>query len=93
MVMKTISLLVFIVFTTGANGKEIYTGSTPANAIVKSFLGIPLSDSVDFIRWKLVTGGDRYSIHCDYGIGKPNTKRFIDPRSIDASGPLTKENN
>ena len=89
--MKIITSILFILFASCVNGKAVYIGSTPANSSVKTFLGIPLSDSVDFIRWKLVIGGDRYSLHCDYGIGKPNTNGFIDPKTFDIHGKLAKE--
>src|SRR5689334_17727982 len=52
--------LLFIFINSCANAKEaIYTGSTPANSVVKAFLGIPLKDSIDFIRWKLVVNDNR----------------------------------
>jgi hypothetical protein len=91
--MKIITALLLLLLTSSADGKAVYIGSTPANNSVKSFLGIPLSDSVDFIRWKLVTHGEQYSVHCDYGIGKPNTNGFIDKKTIDIKGKLTKEGN
>lgn len=91
--MKILCHLFFLLLTSFVYGKEIYIGSTPANAIVKKFLSIPVKDSVDFIRWKLVTGSEQYSLHCDYGIGKPNTNGFIDPKKIDRSGKLTREGN
>lgn len=91
--MKIITALLFILFTSCVNGKAVYIGSTPANNSVKNFLGIPLSDSVDFIRWKLVTHGDQFSLHCDYGIGKPNTNGFIHRKTIDIKGKVTKDGN
>ncbi len=91
--MKILCNLLFILLTSCVDGKAVYIGSTPANNSVKTFLGIPLSDSVDFIRWKLVTGGDQYALHCDYGIGKPNTNGFIYPKTIDIKGKLAKEGN
>ena len=91
--MKTITALLCILLISFGYGKVVYTGSTPANNSVKNFLGIPLSDSVDFIRWKLVTEGTQYSLHCDYGIGKPNTNGFIHTKTIDIKGNLTKEGN
>ena len=91
--MKIITALLLIMLTSCANGKAVYIGSTPANNSVKNFLGIPLSDSVDFIRWKLVTHGDQYSLHCDYGIGKPNTNGFIDRKTINIKGKMKKDGN
>lgn len=77
------------------NGKErSYTGSIPANSIVKSFLGIPLSDSIDFIRWKLTLSDNAYTLNCNYGIGKPNTNGFINGgKKIELTGTLKKEKN
>jgi hypothetical protein len=81
------------IFTSCTEGKTVYFGSTPANSIVKTFLGIPLSDSVDFIRWKLITGGNQYSLQCDYGISKPNANGFINTKTIDIHGKLIREGN
>ena len=91
--MKKCITFLLIFFTSCTEGKTVYIGSTPANSIVKTFLGIPLSDSVDFIRWKLVTGGNQYALQCDYGIGKPNSNGFINPKRIDIKGKLIKEGN
>jgi hypothetical protein len=91
--MKIITTLLFILFTSCVAAKTSYIGSTPANSTIKSFLGIPLSDSVDFIRWEVVNGGDQYAVLCTYGIGKPNTNGFIDPKKIDIRGKLSKEGN
>ncbi|HUS01546.1 MAG TPA: hypothetical protein VMY77_07460, partial [Chitinophagaceae bacterium] len=52
-----------------------------------------LSDPVDFIRWEFVNGGNQYAVICTYGISKPNTNGFIDPKKIDIRGKLTKEGN
>lgn len=94
--MKVITafLSVFL-FVSCANGKErTYTGSTPASGIIRSFLGISPSDSVDFIRWKLTFNDLRYELHCQYGIGKPNTNGFINGgKKIDLSGGVYRDNN
>ena len=89
------SLLLIILLASCANGKEItYIGSTPAHPVVRSFLGIPSRDSIDFIRWKLVFGKDHYHLKCQYGIGKPNTNGFIDGgKWIELSGILKKDGN
>jgi hypothetical protein len=71
-----------------------YTASTPANAVVKTFLGIPLSDSVDFIRWKLKLSDNRFTLWCNYGIGKPNTNGFYNGgKTVELAGGLTKQKN
>jgi hypothetical protein len=73
-----IFLSLFITVSCSGDSKERkYSGSTPADAVVRDFLGIPLSDSVDFIRWYLDINENTYSISCNYGIGKPNTNGFI----------------
>ncbi len=54
-----------------------YTGSTPCETYTKSILGIPLSDSVDFIIWDLDLKSNRdFVFKANYGIGKPNTSGF-----------------
>jgi len=75
-----------------ASGKEkMFTASTPANTLVRSFLGIALNDSVDFIRWKLVLEDHSYHLQCNYGIGKPNTNGFFDGgKKIELNGPFIK---
>jgi hypothetical protein len=94
--MKIISsFLSILLIVSCASGKEkTYTGSTPANTVIRSFLGIPLSDSVDFIRWKFILRDNRYQLQCNYGIGKPNTNDFIKGGTkIELSGEWRKENN
>jgi hypothetical protein len=92
--MKIISTLLFFLFITSCtSGKEkTYTGSTPAANVIRSFLGISLSDSVDFIRWELFISDDQYHLRCNYGIGKPNTNGFINGgKRIELRGELKKE--
>jgi hypothetical protein len=94
--MKFISfILSLFLFASCVNGKEkIYTGSTPANSVVKTFLGISLSDSIDFIRWKLTLDNTKYQLLCNYGIGKPNTNGFINGgNKIELNGQFKRENN
>jgi hypothetical protein len=94
--MKIINIflpVLLIVFCAKAKDR-MFTGSTPAGPVIRSFLGIPLPDSVDFIRWQLTLIGDSYHIQCNYGIGKPNTNGFInDGKKIELSGTLRKEKN
>ncbi len=89
------SFLLLLLFVSCAKGKENnYTGSTPADPVVRSFLGISLTDSVDFIRWQLTFTDNSYKLHCNYGIGKPNTNEFINGgKTIVLNGELKKENN
>ena len=78
-----------------ANGKDRYfTGSTPAGKSIRPFLGIPVSDSIDFIRWKLTINDQMYILSCNYGIGKPNTNGFINGgKTINAKGKVKREGN
>ena len=82
-------------FISCASSKEIsFTASTPAGTLARSFLGIPLEDSVDFIRWKLILDDDKYNLQCNYGIGKPNSNGFINNgKSIAMNGTFKKEQN
>lgn len=92
--MKNIALFVFLILIVSCgNGKEKrYTGSTPAGKLAREFLGIPVSDSVDFIRWKLVIRNDDYELHCNYGVGKNNTNGFINGgKNVDLKGALKKK--
>lgn len=83
----------FASFVSCANSKETnYTASTPAAAIVRSFLGISLTDSIDFIRWKLSLNDLKYTLECTYGIGKPNTNGFYDPKTVKLSGAVKRDN-
>jgi len=94
--MKMITTLLSIVLITAcASGKEkAYTGCTPVAPIVRIFLGISLTDSVDFIRWNLTLTENQYTVHCNYGIGKPNTNGFYNGgKIIDLTGELKKEKN
>jgi hypothetical protein len=77
--MKIIAtILSFVLVGSCASSKETnYTASTPAGSIVRTFLGIPLSDSIDFIRWRLALTDVKYTLECNYGIGRPNTNGFI----------------
>jgi hypothetical protein len=88
------SLLAMTVIYLSASGKEpVYRGSTPAHPEVKDFLGISLTDSIDFIRWNMVIYSDRYNLDCKYGISKGGTNGFSDEKKVSFSGPLSKHGN
>ena len=92
--MKFIVLILSLlhVFSITHAKETIYTGSTPAGNTVRRFLSIPLSDSVDFIRWKLTITGNQFRLHCNYGIGKPNTNGFMEGGTmIDLRGTIIKQ--
>src|SRR5215831_18556391 len=90
------SVLLIMVFVSIVEAKEkTFTGSTPATStIIRKFLGIPMTDSVDFIRWNLVLEDTRYSLRTQFGIGKPNTDGFLNGgTTIELSGELAKDGN
>ena len=89
------AFLSMLLIVSCASGKEnSYTGSTPAAPVVRSFLGISLTDSIDFIRWKLVLTNNQYTLNCNYGIGKPNTNGFMEGgKKVELHGALRKEKN
>jgi hypothetical protein len=94
--MKIIAMLLSVTFLAScASSKETsYTASTPAAPIVRTFLGISLTDSIDFIRWKLSITDNKYSLECNYGIGKPNTNGFYDGgKKVAFNGIAKKDNN
>lgn len=72
-----ITVFLFLFVTSCANSKDVhFTASTPASPLVREFLGISLTDSIDFIRWNLTLNDLKYAVECNYGIGKPNTNGF-----------------
>ena len=78
----------------GSEKEKIFIGSTPANSVVRTFLGISLTDSIDFIRWKLVLQDGQYQLQCNYGIGKPNTNGFMDGgKRVEWKGSFSKQEN
>ncbi len=91
----TITILSLLLLTSCVSGKEkVYIASTPAGSVVRSFLGIAASDSIDFIRWKLTIDNGNYKLHCNYGISKPNTNGFINGRKkIELAGIIKEEKN
>lgn len=88
-------LIIFAIaplFACGTAPERKYTASTPAGPVVRNFLGISLTDSVDFIRWKLTLDADRYKLECNYGIGKPGTNGFYNGgKTISQAGAVRKE--
>ena len=69
----------------------VYYGSTPPHMAVREFLKISLTDSIDFIRWKLEINDNQYKLSCRYGISRPNTNGFMNEKELGFSGKLTKE--
>ena len=94
--MKIIAtILSFVLFASCANSKETnYTASTPAGSIVRTFLGISPSDSIDFIRWKLALTDVKYTLECNYGLGRPNTNGFINGgKKVVVTGSVKRQGN
>lgn len=92
-IIATFFSLILILSCTHAKETN-YTASTPAASVVREFLGISLTDSIDFIRWKLSLTDIKYSLECNYGIGKPNTNGFYGGgKKVTFTGPVKRENN
>jgi len=91
----SLSFLTILFLSSCAAGKErAYTASTPADPIVRQFLGISLTDSVDFIRWNFTFNDLNYKLQCNYGVGKPNTNGFYDEgKKIELTGKVKSEGN
>jgi hypothetical protein len=50
-----------------------------------------MTDSIDFIRWKIVIGANRYELDCRYGLAKANTNGFVNEQKRLSSGKLIKD--
>lgn len=86
--------LVSLVTSCHASSKKpAYHGSTPADQDVRAFLGISLTDSIDFIRWNLIVYPNRYELDCRYGLSKANTNGFTNEKKAAFSGTLSKQGN
>lgn len=93
--MKIISsLLILTIICSCVSGKEaVYVGSSPAHLDVRKFLGISLTDSINFIRWKIAIGSSQYELKCQYGLSRGGTNGFVDEKKVAFSGRLTKQGN
>lgn len=72
---------------------QTYVGSTPAHPVVRNFLQISPTDSIDFIRWKLEIGSGKYKLECRYGLSKPGTPGFSNEQKVAFNGSFTQSNN
>lgn len=77
----------------GGSIPQTYVGSTPAEGVVRDFLQISLTDSVDFIRWKLVLGSSQYNLQCQYGLARAGTPGFAHEKKVAFEGNLSKTEN
>src|SRR5688572_6501219 len=93
--MRTIAFILLLAFQFSCtSGKDrTFIASTPAHIDVREFLGISLTDSIDFIRWKLVFNDLRYTLECQYGLCLPNTDGFRDAKRVNFSGNVTRDGN
>jgi hypothetical protein len=73
--------------------EAVYYGSTPGHLNIREFLGISLTDSIDFIRWKLSMRSGHYELNCQYGLSKAGTETFSDTHEVLFSGTLRKQGN
>ena len=89
--MKLILSILLLLSSTIAAKEHTYIGSTPAHRSIREFLGISLTDSIDFIRWKLALSSTGYKLECQYGLSKPNTNGFIDEKRVAITGTSKKE--
>lgn len=90
--MKIITVLTFTFLYTFCSAKEIvYHGCSPADMPVREFLNISRTDSIDFIRWKLVLKHNQFQLDCSYGLCQPNTNGFSNEQRVSFSGSLKKE--
>ena len=70
-------LLLCFILSFNRYAQSIFTGSTPADAPVRTFLKIDQQIPIDFIRWQLnLEPSGKYLININYGEGQPNTLGF-----------------
>ena len=72
---------------------QTYVGSTPAHNVMRAFLQISLTDSIDFIRWRIEIDAGIYKVQCRYGLAKPGTPGFSNEQSISFKGGFSKSGN
>jgi hypothetical protein len=81
-------MLVCAVAIAGTNPRS-YIGSTPAHDLVRNFLQISLTDSIDFVRWKIDISLNTFTLECRYGLAKPGTPGFSNEQKVAFGGQLT----
>ncbi|RZA01410.1 MAG: hypothetical protein EOP47_10700 [Sphingobacteriaceae bacterium] len=78
--------VIYLLLVNIASAKRIemtLVGSTPADAPIKSLLGIAANKNVDFIKWDIDLinedngGPKKFSLTVNYGVSQPNTLGFI----------------
>jgi len=91
--MRVFSLLISTICFVATARAQTYVGSTPAHNVIRNFLQISLTDSIDFIRWKLETDAGVFKLQCQYGLSKPSTPGFSNEQRVSMEGRLTKSKN
>jgi len=87
--MKVIALLALAGLLHLTPFKEsVYVGCTPVESTVRKFFGISLTDSIDFMRWKLRIQQETYIINVEYGLCKNGTPGFSNGKQIALTGKL-----
>lgn len=91
--MKLFAVLTFSLLCCFAQAKEtVFIGCTPVDMPVREFLDINRTDSLDFIRWKLVLKDNQFELQCSYGLSRPNTNGFMVEKRVAFSGSLAHQN-
>lgn len=90
MKIKLFLLIPALVCCFAASAQRTYVGSTPAHGLVRAFLQISLTDSIDFIRWKLAINSRRYELQCQYGLARAGTPGFVNEKRVVFEGELSK---
>ena len=93
--MKRFSLILLFIwpFVSCSSQDRTYVGSTPAHTIVRDFLQISLTDSIDFIRWRLELHPSKFTLQCRYGLARAGTPGFSNEKMVDFEGDVTLANN
>jgi hypothetical protein len=87
-------IFITTLFSTHAKS-DLYVGSTPCDAEIKSMLNIPASLKCEFMKWQLrlsrhTTG--TFDLTVSYGESKPNTNGFINGgTSMTIKGSMSRE--
>ena len=82
-----------LIFLSAAAKVSTYVGSTPAHEVTRIFLQISLTDSIDFIRWKLEIDSGTFKLEYRYGLAKPGTPGFSNEQGETIDGKLIKTKN
>lgn len=85
------SILLFVFFfDVDCLAQRTYVGSTPAHQLVRNFLSISATDSIDFIRWQLVLHSDNFELECRYGLARGGTPGFVAEKTVTRAGSVKK---